>query len=681
MLILVLFWVLAAFGSSVSAADSNDTSILETRITTVVVRTASIWDRWHHSFADFLTASDPDGNSCMQGEACMFTFKSIEQKFNHTVGDDTFNLGKSVTFRDQWCSYEPSTTIFADCESCLVSKNNAYRNFTGSYANARRSFCSSDEPSVYTFIRDINNCMVQANFSFGSIFQAPILKLLTETASSSSSHSTTGTPSGTRAKNPNAVTSDTIMPTSSTLTAGPMVLPQSMLNRISPQGQWPYSTWGMARRSGATATYVVKNSTMDDEGNLSNQGAIILVPLQWNPRPLGKQRPLLQPSANSSKTNTNALKLLFNNFRKRDPDLGDCGLTQPCTDFFLSIEMAFNATGGIRDPNDMDQSRSFQAMWCGVNRNNTNHIDCIQCYESPRHGGHTQFANDLDNIITRFCTTLDPSLYMFIRDVTQQIYKVPAPLFKGPIANISTIAQAWHSESGFNQLPTTTAMTTTRSTDLNEPPTTGTTQNSDAPTMTLPATMLDSLLPLGQWPYTTWGMVRQPGHTEIAQIAAGTDRRIIATVVVPLQWFPRPLGKRQPLLLSLPNTFVSNTSNTASPTSPLSNTNTGFPTNLATPTNAAAHRNPAPRPGDGGDTSSPEPGTGLIGGPVDSAPSIPGGPSSPMTAPPSVLPSSVPHLRPSTWEAVTMSCSSCHEPSWIAEYRTLIFCEGWVGGT
>jgi hypothetical protein len=157
-----------------------------------------------------------------------------------------------------------------------------------------------------------------------------------------------------------------------------------MLDRIFPQGQWPYTTWGMARRAGNTATYTIEDWVRDVEG-FTNRGATILVPLQWNPRPLGKQSSLLQLSATQPGINTIAPNLKISSLEKRntgntlnnpitprgsDPVV-DCGMSQSCRDFFLSLEMAFNATGGIRDPNDIDRSRAFQTMWCGVNTNNT----------------------------------------------------------------------------------------------------------------------------------------------------------------------------------------------------------------------------------------------------------------------------------------------------------------------
>jgi hypothetical protein len=290
------------------------------------------------------------------------------------------------------------------------------------------------------------------------------------------------------------------------------------------------------------------------------------------------------------------------------------------------------------------------------------------------------FEKELQDIISRFCRTTYPNLYLFARDITNQLHKVYVPVFYGPIVSIASFARVWHSESGMNQFPpnpTWFSTNTANPTHPTDPP------NLSIPTsMTiLPVEMFDRLPPLGMYPYSTWGMARSPGHTLIERIYADTDpdRNDIATIVVPLQWFPRPLGKRQPML-STTNSYVSRTFPTTTTTA-TSMAKTGFESTSSRDTGGA--KGPGAEVGAGthqentGDISSPnlDPGAGQINDPSDSDA------RSTMTAPPSNLPSSIARLGHSTWEAVTISCSSCHEPSWIADYRTLIFCEGWVGGT
>ena len=273
------------------------------------------------------------------------------------------------------------------CEKCLRAEGAGYSFFADQYRTSVEILCVHALPAcdLYTFVRDIIWHMIQANIDYKSVFQGSILELWDSPNSSSTLATVTSSGAATSSGTPPATTNNPITATSnstaSVLTAAPLELPQSMLDRITPQGQWPYTTWGMARRAGETATYTLRNRTLDDEGTLRHL-AIILVPLQWNPRPLGKQSPPLQPSATPSGTNGTAPKLSKNGLGKRGTTTSsiapitpreahiDCGMTQQCKDFFLSLEMTFNASGGIRDPNNIDQSRGFQTMWCD-NTNNT----------------------------------------------------------------------------------------------------------------------------------------------------------------------------------------------------------------------------------------------------------------------------------------------------------------------
>jgi hypothetical protein len=109
MLLLVFLSVLATFSNGVFAGGKTDTSVLETRITTVVSTRTSIWDRWRYVMGDIVRAREL-GDTCMQSEACRFTFKSIAKSFNKIVEKKPFDRGdqnQCMDFKNEWCNLEP----------------------------------------------------------------------------------------------------------------------------------------------------------------------------------------------------------------------------------------------------------------------------------------------------------------------------------------------------------------------------------------------------------------------------------------------------------------------------------------------------------------------------------------------------------------------------------------------
>jgi hypothetical protein len=139
--------------------------------------------------------------------------------------------------------------------------------------------------------------------------------------------------------------------------------------------------------------------------------------------------------------------------------------------------------------------------------------------------------------VHNFCSTSAPSIYLFLIDMIS-------------FANLASAPRPWAALGPDIYAVTTASSRFTPATELNRPGPLKWSATASPPTKSaiktetaeIPQSVLDQLPP--NWPYTTFGVARQPGVWTTYNLT-NAQGQLTAQVVASLQWYPKPIGHQR----------------------------------------------------------------------------------------------------------------------------------------